>query len=191
MREGFESILFIDSDMLFSPDDAIALLKRPEPVVAGLYAAKKLGDGQINASFAPDVERVRFGDWASAPVKLQRVGAGFLRIKVAALKHIAKALELPYCRMADRFAWPFFQPMVIREDDEWRYLGEDYAFCQRCLDAGIQPMGDTSFRLYHIGDYPYGVEEASGVHIQRSRNIEYIVNRCTITKPGEEIPPEL
>jgi hypothetical protein len=67
ITEGFDSVLFIDSDMLFDPVDAITLLRSPEPVIAGAYAAKKLGNGQLNVDFEDGVESVRFGDWAPAP----------------------------------------------------------------------------------------------------------------------------
>src|SRR4029077_19462480 len=96
--EGFDSLLFIDSDMLFDPADAITLLRSPEPVIAGAYAAKKLGNGQLNVDFEDGIESVRFGDWAPNPYPVRSVGAGFLRIKTAALKHIAKELKLPWCR---------------------------------------------------------------------------------------------
>ena len=84
--EGFDSVLFIDSDMLFDPADAITLLRSPEPVIAGAYAAKKLGNGQLNVDFEDGVESVRFGDWAPQPYPVRAVGAGFLRIKTAALQ---------------------------------------------------------------------------------------------------------
>src|SRR5262249_2223269 len=77
---GYDSVLFIDSDMLFDPADAITLLRSPEPVIAGAYAAKKLGNGQLNVDFEDGVSSVRFGDWAPAPYPVRAVGAGFLRI---------------------------------------------------------------------------------------------------------------
>src|SRR5262245_24431479 len=171
--QGFDSLLFIDSDMLFDPVDALQLLRSPEPVIAGAYAAKKLGNGQLNAVFEDGVTSVRFGDWATAPYPVQAVGAGFLRIKTAALKHIAKVLELPWCRMADRFSWPCFQPQVVEAKDGLAYLGEDYCFIHGCRLAWLPPKVDTSFRLYHIGDYAYGLEEAAGEYLRRSRNIDY------------------
>ena len=142
------------------------------------YAAKKLGNGQLNVDFEDGLDSVRFGDWAPNPYPVRSVGAGFLRIKTAALKHIAKELKLPWCRIAERFAWPFFQPMVIEQDGGNFYLGEDYSFIHRCRMAGLTPKVDTSFRLYHIGDYAYGLEEAAGQYLERSRNIDYRIKRA-------------
>ena len=39
------------------------------------------------------------------------------------------------------------------------------AFIHRCRLAGLTPKVDTSFRLYHIGDYAYGLEEAAGQYL--------------------------
>lgn len=190
VRDGFDSVLFIDSDMMFNPDDAVTLFRSPEPVIAGVYAAKKLGNGQLNACFEDESQPIRFGPWATAPYPVTKVGAGMLRIKTAVLRQMVTALDLPYCRMAERFAWPFFQPVVVDEDGEKRYFGEDYSFCWRCRQMGVTPKVDTSFRVYHIGDYAYGVEEASGVYIERSRNIEYHVRKAPPRDPAEAIPPK-
>ena len=162
IREDLESILFIDSDMMFDPADAVRLFLRPEPVVAGVYAAKKLGNGQLNADFGPDVRSIKMGEWAAEPVPCFKVGAGFLRIKVDFLRRMRDELKLPLCRVAHTHAWPFFQPAIVQEEGETRYLGEDYSFCWRCRQIGVPVMIDASFRLYHIGDYAFGWEEARG-----------------------------
>ena len=41
LREGYESMLFVDADIGFDPADALRLLSRPEPVVAGVYMHNK------------------------------------------------------------------------------------------------------------------------------------------------------
>ena len=81
----------------------VAAPRSPEPVIAGCYAAKKLGNGQLNVHFDDGIDSVRIGDWADRPYPVKKVGAGFLRIKTAVLKQMAKELELPCCRMADRY----------------------------------------------------------------------------------------
>jgi hypothetical protein len=190
VRDGFESVLFIDSDILFDPADAVSLLCSPEPVIAGVYAAKKLGNGQLNVDFGAGVAEVRVGEWAVEPVPVRAVGAGFLRIKTDVLRRLVRELDLPYCRMADRFGWPFFQPAVVVEDGETRYLCEDYAFCWRLRQIGVVPRVDLSFRVYHIGDYAYGVEEAAGQYLARSRNVLYQIAPPPPPDPRYATPPE-
>lgn len=177
IRDGMESILFIDADMFFDPADVVRLLLSDAPVIAGAYAAKKLGNGQLNADFGPGITSVKMGEWAQKPIPVRKVGAGFMRIKTDLLAKMRDELKLPYCRMAHTHGWPFFMPMIAEEDGETRYLAEDYAFCWRCREIGVTPLVDTSFRLYHLGDYAYGWEEAAGQYIQRSRNIEYQIER--------------
>jgi len=183
IREDLDSILFIDSDMMFDPADAVRLFLRPEPVVAGVYAAKKLGNGQLNADFGPDVAAIEMGEWATELTPCHKVGAGFLRIKVDFLRRMRDELKLPLCRVAHTHAWPFFQPVIALEEGETRYLGEDYSFCWRCRQIGVAPLVDTSFRLYHIGDYAFGWEESAGEYIPRNRNLIYEIKRSLSPSP--------
>lgn len=174
LKEGFESFLFVDSDMdMPNPADALRLLLSGEPVVGAVYAAKKLGKGKLNCVFEPGYGKISFGPKAPHLYPAKCFGAGMMRIKCSALNQIKDRLNLPYCRIADTHGWPFFLPAVTTEDDELRYLGEDYAFCWRCREAGIQPMVDTSFRCYHVGGYSFGLEEAMGIYIPRQENIEW------------------
>jgi hypothetical protein len=182
VREGMESILFIDSDMFFNPADAVKLLLSDAPVIAGAYAAKKLG----NADFGPWVTSVNMGHWAKEPIPVRKVGTGMMRIKTSLLVRMRDELELPYCRMAHTYGWPFFMPVIVQEDGETRYLAEDYAFCWRCHQLGVAPMVDTSFRLYHLGDYAYGWEEGAGDYIPRGRNIEYQIRNPPNVVPSSQ-----
>ncbi len=177
IQDGLESILFIDADMFFHPADVVKLLLSDAPVIAGAYAAKKLGNGQLNADFGPGVKSIKMGDWAKEPIPVRKVGTGFMRIKTGLLLKMRDELELPYCRMAHSHGWPFFMPAIVQEDGETRYLAEDYAFCWRCHQIGVVPLVDTSFRLYHLGDYAFGWEEAAGQYIPRSRNVEFQIRQ--------------
>ena len=62
---------------------------------------------------------------------------------------------------------PFFHPMPHQcEDGHW-YLAEDYAFCQRARECGFAIVADTTIRLWHVGTYPFGWEDAG---IERHRH---------------------
>jgi hypothetical protein len=56
---------------------------------------------------------------------------------------------------------PFFQPLIVSPPDGgFHYLGEDWSFSHRLAQSGVQLLADTSFRLWHFGDYGYSWEDA-------------------------------
>lgn len=153
--DGMESIIFIDSDIGFSPVDAEYLLKRPEPVVAGLYCQK--GTRRLAANLPDWITDIPCGE-RGVDILANGVGAGFLRIRREAITAMLDALDLPACTHHGDRLWPFFLPLVKRLDDGTHsYEGEDFAFCTRCREAGIPVILDTRPVLYHWGRWAYGV----------------------------------
>ncbi|MEJ7595956.1 MAG: hypothetical protein WKF77_30980 [Planctomycetaceae bacterium] len=66
---------------------------------------------------------------------------------------------------------PWFHPMVREYQNAHWYLGEDFAFSERIRQAGYKIFADTSVRLMHYGNYPFGWEDA-GRDIQRFTDYE-------------------
>ena len=159
LHDGFESVFFIDSDLSFDPLDALRLLARPEPVVAGIYAKK--ARREFASIFAEGVAEVVFGAHAFGLYPLKYAATGFLRIKAAVLRRLVDELDLPLCNARwGRGEWPFFQPIVVpQEEGREHYLGEDWAFSHRLAEIGVTPMADTSIRLWDHGRYAYGWED--------------------------------
>jgi hypothetical protein len=172
IHDGAESMLFIDSDIGFDPADALRLLARPEPVVAGIYAKK--GMRELASVFAEGVKEVLFGPDAVGTYPLKYAATGFLRIKIGVLRQLIADLQLPLCNTHwGRGVWPFFQPMIIPHGTgKWHYLGEDWAFSQRLTQIGATPLADTSIRLWHWGRYSFGWEDA-GNTVSRYRSYSY------------------
>jgi len=160
LHDGAESILFIDSDIGFNPDDALRLLESPEPVISAVYAKK--GMREMASVFAEGTTEVLFGANAVEPYPLRYAATGFLRIRASVLRQMVEELELPLCNTVwGRGLWPFFQPMVVPQDgNKYHYLGEDWAFSYRLSQIGITPLADTSIRLWHWGRYGFTWEEA-------------------------------
>jgi hypothetical protein len=157
LQEQREAILFIDSDMLFNPQDVAYILQRPEPVVGGLYSQK--GFGKINANLPESYTMVSVGQ-QGGDYQANGIGGGFLRIRCEVLRRLIDELKLPECKYQHGTLWPFFQPFCRQcEDGTWSYLGEDYAFCDRCTQAGVNLIVDTRIRLYHIGRFHYGCDQ--------------------------------
>ncbi len=93
LKDGFDRFLFIDSDIGFDRADAMRLLNRPEPVVAGVYMKKKERD--FSGVFARGVDRVVFGPAAPGLYSMLYASAGFLRIKSEVLHRMIEELKLP------------------------------------------------------------------------------------------------
>ena len=169
LRDGAESILFIDSDLGFDPLDALRLLARPEPVVSGVYAKKRAR--ALASVFADGTAEVTFGRKSPGDYPLKYAAGGFLRVKAAALRRMIDELNLPACNTAwDRRDYPFFLPLVVAgAEGVHHYLGEDWAFSHRLGQVGITPLADTTIRLWHYGAYPYGWEDA-GAETPRHRS---------------------
>jgi predicted O-methyltransferase YrrM len=167
-----DAMMFVDSDIGFDPADAIRLLARPEPVVAGIYAKK--GMRELASQFAPGVKQVLFGPDAPGPYPLRYAATGFLRIKADVLRRMIDLLQLPLCNTHwGRGVWPFFMPTIVPHGKEkLHYLGEDWAFSHRLAQIGVTPVADTSFRLWHWGRYSFGWEDA-GSTVNRYRSYNY------------------
>jgi hypothetical protein len=172
LHEGAETMLFIDSDIGFDSADALRILARPEPVVAGVYAKKN--QRQLACIFADGIKSVTFGIGAPAPYLLKYASGGFLRIRAGVLRRMISDLRLPLCNTAwGRGMWPFFMPAIVDMPGGGRhYLAEDWAFCHRLRQIGVNPVADTAIRLLHLGVYTFGWEDA-GSEVFRYRNYQY------------------
>ena len=129
---------------------------------------------RFNGDFEDGIATLKIGAWADGLYPVRAVGAGFLRIKC---RHSATSPGGSSCPVA---GWP--SGALGRSSSRWStrstatvYLGEDYSFIRRCRQAGLQPVVDTSFRLWHIGDYAYGVE-GPPASPSRSRKIMYHID---------------
>ena len=173
LHDGFESIMFIDSDLGFEAADALRMLLRPEPVVSGVYAKK--GPREVASSFAEGVTKIVFGPEAPGLYPLRYAATGFLRVRAEVLRQMIERLKLPLCNTHwGRGIWPFFQPIIVPQGEgKFHYLGEDWSFSYRLNQIGVTPLADTSFRLYHWGPYGFSWEEAGTEH---SRYQTYTLN---------------
>jgi hypothetical protein len=155
LRQGFDSILFIDADIGFDPADALRILARPEPVVAGVYVHNKGRD--FAGTFARGVTKVVFGPGAPGLYPMLYAPTGFLRIRVEVLRQMIDELKLPECHWGRiKGIYPFFLPMCVPDGrGGTRYLTEDYAFSHRLSQIRVTPMADTTIKLFHYKKYGF------------------------------------
>jgi hypothetical protein len=168
LADGFDELFWIDDDIGFDPEDVFRLRDTGEALVAGIYPKK--GRRELAVHVVPGTRSFAFGRDGSLS-EVRYVGTGFMYTHRRLYE--AMAPELPVCNehFGERVI-PYFLPFVVKAESGPWYLGEDYAFCERARRAGHRVMVDTRVRLYHVGTYAYGWEDA-GSTITRHESYRY------------------
>jgi len=183
LGKGFAELMWIDTDVAFDPNDIARLREHNLPFTCGLYPKK--GPRQFACEFLPGASTVRFGK-NGGTVEIRYCGFGFTHVRREVLQAVKEKFALPVCNQ--RFGSllvPFFEPMSIPESGGRWELSEDYSFCERARQAGFTVMADTRIRLWHVGTYRYGWEDAGS---SKERYADY-VSTCPAARPV--IPPRL
>jgi hypothetical protein len=157
LAEGFDELLWVDSDMVFHPDDVEKLRGHGLPIVAGIYAKKSRAE--FACEFLHATPQIVFGKGGDLH-EIRYAGCGFMLTRRAAYDQIRRQLALPECNQ--RFGLPivpYFLPMLVPDGAGQWYLAEDYAFCERARQCGLKVMADSSIRLLHVGSYGFGWED--------------------------------
>ncbi|WP_245545815.1 hypothetical protein [Nocardia higoensis] len=159
LADGFDELMWIDSDIGFDPDAVDLLRSHDLALVSGIYPKKGLRE--LACSLMPDTERIDFGE-AGGLLEIRYAAAGFLYTRRELYEKMAVHEGLPVCnRRFGRGTVPYFLPLLLPQGkrDHW-YLGEDYAFCERARRSGFGVFADTRIRLEHIGRHGYTWEDA-------------------------------
>lgn len=152
LRSPYKKLMFIDSDIEFSPEDVSRLWNMDAPVAVGLYPMKRKDlplsawrNGQLIRKLPKETFEV---DYA---------GTGFMMIDRSVFEEMKDAYPERLHEegnVGSCFSW--FDPRV----DDGIYLSEDYAFCKDWRDIGGKILADPSIKLIHHGSYGYGSEVA-------------------------------
>ncbi|MFV0446666.1 MAG: glycosyltransferase family 2 protein [Planctomycetaceae bacterium] len=162
--QGYEETMWIDSDVGFDADDVEKLRAHHQPIVCGIYPKK--GRRSMAAHVLPGTTKIVLGGHGGL-LELKYAATGFLLVRRRVYEGIQLQCRLPLCN--ERFGRPmvpYFEPQTVHDADGHWSLGEDYSFCHRARQAGFRIMAETSIRLWHVGSYDYGWEDAG---IERER----------------------
>ena len=142
VENGYDYVLFADSDMEFDKPDIERLLEHNVDICSGLYVTR---DGQNkNVAYSEIITRRRFpyrepkivnDNTSSGYGSVAAVGFGFCLIKTSVFKSMFKRYK------------SLFEP-------RWG-VGEDIAFCIRASRCGFKIFIDRDVKLGHIGEKVY------------------------------------
>lgn len=152
-------LLFLDSDLVFSPEHIRRLVDHGKDLVAGFYPKKQEGElaWVCNAKLEPNsadddgLQEVRY------------MGTGFMLISRTVFERMIDVygMDIEYRPDArpETVEWDFWSVGPYKTADGFsRYLSEDWYFCQRWLDLGGKVYGDTRVIAKHVGHAVYPLE---------------------------------
>lgn len=169
-------LVFVDSDIGFTPDDLLRLLSHDRDVVGGSYPMKqaieqfpvRLKGGEIRAD-------------ADGLIEVDGLPTGFLRIRRNALERLAKDAPTYRVRGGEdtQDTRLIFERLIV---DGGRVSG-DYAFCRKWKLSGGRIYCDPELALEHAGEKVWSGTLAS--HLKARAGLS-LVEGITKLKAGNE-----
>jgi hypothetical protein len=152
-------LLFVDSDMGFSPQLILDMLSFGEPLVGALYSKKAIPTQWAASGMGTDYAERR-GDF----MKLAGIGMGVCLIKREVVtKMLDKFPELSDSRIEFHAARTLLSKRIIRAFDSFDNpddrthgrMSEDLSFCCRWRQCGGDVWAAIGHDIEHVGDYSY------------------------------------
>lgn len=194
-------LMFIDADISFNFKSIYRLLASDRQVVGGIYPMKTVDWDNVRSSLkenpdisddelvhrsgkyvinvhSSEVDRKSVGSVKDGFVKVANVGTGFLLIRRDVFETLMQHYpEQQYANDIGTFngkpeadnMWAFFDTWL--HPDTKRYLSEDYAFCQKWIEAGGDVWADLMCPLHHRGNFVF-----------RGSAIDYFKNKINPSK---------
>ena len=160
--EAATHLLFIDSDIIFEPEDIYRLIQADKEVVAGMYPKKYIVWDRLKKD--PNAERVDFPIGGKIRItednyiESEYLPTGFLMIKREAIKKMTNANpELKYQNDIDGYmnAGDNFYNLFRVGINKGIYESEDWGFCSLWKEIGGQVLIHPDINLKHVGWHNY------------------------------------
>ncbi len=152
-----DRLLFIDADMVWTPEDVQTLLFVNEDVVAAPYAKKSATGGMVGVLLegAPRPEGAQI-------LEAARLGTGFMAITRAALERMVTAYPETVYRVGSEAADSTGETVHALFSEtlrDGRFLVDDWTFCARWQAIGGRMWMHNGIRPGHVGTHVYTLPE--------------------------------
>ena len=148
LKSDATELLFIDADVVVTPDDILRLMAQSggKDITAGAYPRRAK-----DSKFFADLYTDNNGDleFDGSLMRVKRVGTGFMLIQ----RHVIEKLIVAHPEWIydnkgtyERMAAVFDFAIV-----DGKYVGEDYLFCDRATQMGFTVHIDVDISLPHVG----------------------------------------
>ena len=147
LKTDATELLFIDSDVIVSPDDIMRLMAQSggKDITAGMYPRRAKDE-----KFFADIHYDESGDleFDGSLMRVKRAPTGFMLIQRHVLEKMVVAHpEWMYEKSPTEQMSAVFDFAIVNG----KYVGEDYLFCDRATQMGFTVYIDVDISLPHIG----------------------------------------
>ncbi len=177
IRQNYDKLLFIDADMIWTPEMVRMLLKSEAKVVGGTYPLKTF---PIVVNFNPLPEQrdlfgrdreldnyrawcEKYADPVTGEAEVAHIPTGFMLIDLevfAKLSHTVPHYATYHADLREHSVSYDFFPCGTHGQE---YESEDWGFCRLVREAGFKVMlqtkivtGHTGVHHYHLGEHMIG-----------------------------------
>jgi hypothetical protein len=140
---SYDKMIWIDSDIVWKPEDVLKLLGSDKSVIAGTYL---MGDGKnfpivehLDFTLLATTGTFRFMDQVdintrTSPFKVSYTGFGFVCVTAG----VFESME-----------YPWFQPRWVSGENFHDFCAEDVGFCWSAQELGHEIWVDPAVRVSH------------------------------------------
>ena len=143
----YDYILWIDSDMIFSPEDFFKLLEHDKDVVSGIY---KMSDG-VNYATVEHMDEEFFEQWAYYQF-MQDKDLKKKKGKIFKADYTGMGFMLVKYGVYEKMKYPWFYPRLLKwkNHPNWaEFVWDDVENCMRMREAGFDIFIDPKIRIGH------------------------------------------
>ena len=149
LASGKDRLLFVDSDLCFSPDAFLKLLAYNADIIAGIYPMKRDENQWSITQIETDKDGFPMGDDATGLIDAKMAPTGLMCIKRQVFERMAK--EHPEWRINNNGGMmEFFARGKCFAGDNNSY-GEDVSFCKRWKEMGGKIWIYPDIDFEHVG----------------------------------------
>ena len=158
MKSDCDHLMFIDADMTFEADSIIRLMawNQEKAIVAGAYEARKEGKVYIlslDGGHGVNGPQGKVTMDEMGLIRAYRVATGFMMIQRRVFEVLRDAN--PEWRHkdinTDEMMYSYFDFKCTPEG----YIGEDFLFCDRAREQGLDIWVDPTIKLGHMGIHEF------------------------------------
>jgi hypothetical protein len=159
-------LIFIDVDQGFKPEEILVLLNHKKDLIVAPVPLKT-----IPLTYNINPLQGEIVDPKTGLLKLARGGTGCMIIKKEVLENLKTHPGVHYYENDIKFnnegvgidqehLYTYFNTGVIEDEQgRKRFMSEDYDFCEKVKDQGVDIWCDTRLTLTHMGIYNYSAED--------------------------------